>query len=168
MPRLILLALVFSSCASYVPITVEMMEKSSLTPQDLKYVQFFMSRDTTFERKLRPSERDGGGDTGPIGLYVERILVDSKTPGIAEDVDVQPLPNERKKILLWISFEKGIRFPFVADGSGAFNLASQDRRIVIGEKVYDVSFEGPDRPRLLVMEDQGVEERTLDGRTVGE
>ena len=156
-----------ASCTRYVPITIEMMEKSNLTANDLKYVQFYVSRDVAFERKLKPSERDVGHEAGPLGLYVERILVDEKTPGVAEDIVETPLPNDKRRVLLWISFEAGSRFPFVAEGSGGFNLASTDRRLVLGDRTYDVSFEGPDRPLLLVEEDQGVELRKLKGRKVG-
>lgn len=158
-----LLALALLGCTSYVPITVEMMEKAHFTSDDLRYVQFFVDRDMVLERKLKPSEHQGAREGG-IGIFVEQVVVDEKTPGVAEEVEQKKLENEKIRYVLWVSFEAGTRFPFVAEGSGGFNLDATDRRLVLGEKMYDVTWEGTGRPLLLIEENEGIDLRKLRGR----
>ncbi len=163
--HLILLAAV--GCTSYVPLTIEMMEKAHFTSDDLRYVQFYVDRDVAFERKLKPSEHSETREGG-IGIFVERVVVDEKTPGIAEDVEARPIENERKRLVLWVSFEAGTRFPFVAEGSGAFNLDATDRKLVLGDKLFDVTWEGSGRPLLLIEENAGIDHKRLRGRRLAD
>ena len=162
-PAMVFGCALVSSCTRYVPLTVELMEKSSLSTDDLKYVQLYLSKDTLLERKLKPAERKDD-DAGPIGLHVEQILVDEKTPGIADKVVPEKLKDDRMRITVWVSFEPGLAYPFVVENTGTFNLDSRNRRLIVGDKTFDVEFEGTERPYLMVEEDQGIEIRKLKGR----
>jgi hypothetical protein len=121
---------------SRVDFTRQMREQLSLTPTEVKSLQFYLSKPITLQRELSSGERQvsHGKLVTKDGKYIEEVDVLDGTPGVA--VDVNPDGNT-----IDVSFESGTRLRFtgfsytlLADAWGGKDGAG---KITFDGRVYD-------------------------------
>ena len=90
-----------------VDFTRQLREQLSLTPVEIKSLQFFLSKPITLQRELSSGDRavSHGKLVTKDGKYIEEVDVLDGTPGVA--VDVNPDGNT-----IDISFESGTKLKF--------------------------------------------------------
>ena len=116
--------------------TRQLREQLSLTPAEIKSLQFFLSRPITLQRELSSGDRavSHGKLVTKDGKYIEEVDVLDGTPGVA--VDVNPDGNT-----IDVSFESGTKLKFtglsftlMADTWGGKDGAG---KITFDGRVYD-------------------------------
>lgn len=116
--------------------TRQLREQLSLTPVEIKSLQFFLSKPITMQRELSSGDRavSHGKLVTKDGKYIEEVDVLDGTPGVA--VDVNPDGNT-----IDVSFESGTRLKFtglsytlMADTWGGKDGAG---KITFDGRVYD-------------------------------
>jgi hypothetical protein len=119
-----------------VDFTRQLRDQLSLTPAEIKSLQFFLSRPITLQRELSSGDRavSHGKLVTKDGKYIEEVDVLDGTPGVA--VDVNPDGNT-----IDVSFESGTKLKFtglsytlMVDAGGGTNGAS---KITFDGRVYD-------------------------------
>jgi len=116
--------------------TRQLREQLSLTPTEIRSLQFYLSKPITMQRELTSGDRQvsHGKLVTKDGKYIEEVDVVDGTPGVA--VDVNPDGNT-----LDVSFESGTRLRFtglsytlLADSWGGKDGAG---KITFDGRVYD-------------------------------
>jgi hypothetical protein len=116
--------------------TRQLREQLSLTPAEVKSLQFFLSKPITLQRELSSGDRQvsHGKLVTKDGKYIEEVDVLDGTPGVA--VDVNPDGNT-----IDVSFESGTKLKFtglsytlMADTWGGKDGAG---KITFDARVYD-------------------------------
>jgi len=119
-----------------VDFTRQLREQLSLTPAEVKSLQFFLSKPITLQRELTSGDRQvsHGKLVTKDGKYIEEVDVLDGTPGVA--VDVNPDGNT-----IDVSFESGTKLKFT--GLNYTLLADQwggkdgNGKITFDGRVYD-------------------------------
>ena len=95
------LMLLLSCGPTYKPFTVDMQQQYQWTEDDLKHIQFYLSRDVVLHRNLSKGESviDDGKIIIRKGTRVEEIVIPEGTPGV-----LQFMPKSNR---LAVSFERG-------------------------------------------------------------
>ena len=161
--KLLLLIIISASimnCTSTIPYTDSVKKEYSLTPSDIKNIQFQLSHTLVLRRELSESEKEVTTShtlKSFEGKEVEEIVFPAKTPGIV--TNVQPL-------LLEVSFEPGkvLTFQYSArDRRPRYYLASENDKwnsenkgrpiVTYGNQKYEISenIEGLSNNYAIVM-----------------
>jgi hypothetical protein len=96
--------------ASMVPFTHEIRAEHSLTKEDLKNLQYYISTRVTLRRELDSDKKQITGSHKLIltsGKVIEEVVVEEKTPGVAIDVGPRSIT---------VSFEPGSSIEFGPQG----------------------------------------------------
>ncbi|MCC6527770.1 MAG: DNA-directed RNA polymerase [Polyangiaceae bacterium] len=99
-----------TGCAKLAPFTHELRTASSLTAEDIKNLQFYVSHEIHLRRELKTDSRQITGNHKLVvtaGKTIEEVVVEEETPGVA--VEVGPRHIE-------ISFEEGTSLRFALRG----------------------------------------------------
>ena len=182
----------FSACATYVPITGQLMRDRNISPDELGAVQLYIDKEVRFERKIRTARGVSvGGRLGADERVTEVILLERHTPGVqvgCSVMDRDPLrppsddqgtrgcagmgpPDNQRGVRLWVTFQRGTRLPFIAYGNGSFVLDTPGKVARLNEHDYTVLFEGATPPLLVIEEGAAIRRlvrRRMDGERVDE
>jgi hypothetical protein len=114
LPALVLSVLALTAlggCASYVPFTHELRTEHSLTDEEVKNLQFYVSHDITLRREVESGARKvtpGHKLLLISGKQIEEVVIAAKTPGVAVKVGQRALA---------VSFQPGTSLVFALKGS---------------------------------------------------
>ena len=177
-----------SACATYVPVTGQLMRDRNIGPDELGAVQLYVDKEVRFERKIRTAR--GVSESGRLEAderVTEVILLERHTPGVqvgCSVMDRDPLrppsddqgtsgcvgmgpPDNQRGVRLWVPFQRGPPLPFIAYGNGSFVLDTPGKVARLNEHDYTVLFEGA-TPPLLVIEEGAAIRRLVRRRMDGE
>ena len=128
--------MMLASCASLTPLTENLKQNNSLTTDQLKHIQFYLSDDIMIQRKLKDGANTeiAAGKVKIInGERVEEVIFKAGTPGV-----LMAVPSDNK---LAVSFEDGdnrtLMFIPNPARNGKFVLAATDWKNGVGKLTYD-------------------------------
>ena len=101
-PSILLSVLFMTSCGpTYRPFTVDLQEDNQWTEDELKHIQFYLSKDVVLRRNLSRGESviEGGKIRIKEGQRIEEVVIREGTPGV-----LVFMPKEER---MAISFENG-------------------------------------------------------------
>lgn len=131
-----LLILFFSGCKSLSPFTKELNDSLSLSDQELKRVQFYVSKDIVMRREFKGSQsRIESGEIKMVdGRRVEEVIIARKTPGV-----MIFSPNTEQYA---VGFEDGFNNRYLMFGpnprsGGQYVLLASEWERNVGQVTYD-------------------------------